>query len=431
MKPVAGPGISIQDPPSLDRTFAGNGRAVAPTGPTLRGRHAAVLLFSYYPADVRPRRAAEALVREGMQVELICLRDSKTEPIRETVNGVDVLRLPFRRRRGGAPVYVAQYITFILATFAILAFRSFRRRFALVHVHNMPDVLVFSALVPKALGAKVILDLHDPMPELLMTIFGLGLESRAVRLLKRLERWSMAFADAVLTVNVACQEIFLARGCPREKLRVVMNTPDEDIFALRVPTSVPRNGARPFVLMYHGTLVERNGLDIAVTALATVRRAVPRAELWIYGHATPFLNVVMDQARRRGLEKAVRHLGGKNLEEIVAAIDECDVGVIPNRASAFTSINTPVRIFEYLSRGKPVVTARSRGVLDYFPEDALFFFEPGDADDLARAIARVFDSPAEVETVVKRGQKVYLAHRWSEERRGLVTCAAALVGIAA
>ena len=67
----------------------------------LRGKRAAVLLFSYYPSDPRPRRAAEALVNEGMHVELICLKTSRNQPTRETFKGVDILRLPFKRRRGG------------------------------------------------------------------------------------------------------------------------------------------------------------------------------------------------------------------------------------------------------------------------------------------------------------------------------------------
>ncbi len=100
---------------------------------------------------------------------------------------------------------------------AILAGRALKRRYDLVHVHNMPDVLVFSALVPKLLGAKVILDLHDPMPELMMTIFGLRENSRSVRLLKILEKWSLGCADAVLTVNEACKKIFSARSCPAGK----------------------------------------------------------------------------------------------------------------------------------------------------------------------------------------------------------------------
>src|SRR5262249_61380885 len=165
-----------------------------PAAPAQGSVRASWLLCLHRPAEPRPRRAAEALVQEGMHVELVCLRRSEEEASREIVNGVDVRRLPLRRRRGGATVYLAQYAAFILVTFVLLVARSLRRRFDLVHVHNMPDVLVFSALVPKLLGAKVILDLHDPMPELLVTIFSLEPGSPAVGLLQRLERCSIPFA---------------------------------------------------------------------------------------------------------------------------------------------------------------------------------------------------------------------------------------------
>jgi glycosyltransferase involved in cell wall biosynthesis len=386
-----------------------------------------VLLYSYYPSDVRPRRAAEALVNEGMHVELICLRKSNDEPARERFKGVDILRLPLRRHRGGAAAYVFQYSAFILSSFLLLTIRSLTRRFDLIHVHNMPDVLVVSALAPKVLGAKVILDLHDPMPELMMTIFRARPDSFAVRLLKGLERWSIGFADAVVTVNLACKRILTSRSCRPDKIQVVMNSPDEDIFAFRSPVSSPRTGAQKFVMMYHGSILARNGLDLAIEALARIRLKVPGAELRIYGDATPFLEVVMAAVRGKGLQDAVRYFGGKPPEEIVAAIDECDVGIIPNRRSIFTEINTPTRIFEYLSRGKPVITGRAAGVQDYFGEDALFFFELGDANDLARVITHVFRDPEDVEKVVTRGQEVYLAHRWSEERRGLVSRTAELL----
>ena len=387
---------------------------------SLQGKRAAVLLFSYYPSDPRPRRAAEALIAEGMQVELICLKASADEPSRETFNGVAITRVPLKRRRGGAVAYLYQYTAFIAATFAMLTLRSLTRRYAIVHIHNMPDLLVFSALVPKLLGARIILDLHDPMPELMTTIFGFDASSFAVRLLKRLERWSIAVADLVLVVNLACKRIFSGRSCSAEKIHVVMNSPDEKIFTFRPVPEGARESRKPFVLMYHGSILERNGLDVCVMALAPVRRIVPDVELRVYGEATPFLDRAMDIARVSGVEDAVRYLGKKGLEDIVAAIDDCDVGIIPNRRSLFTEINTPTRIFEYLSRGKPVVTGRAPGVGDYFDDAALFFFDLGDAEDLGRAIVRVIQHPHDVPRVVKRGQEVYLAHRWSAERAGFV-----------
>jgi glycosyltransferase involved in cell wall biosynthesis len=390
------------------------------TTSTLRRRRAAVLLFSYYPADNRPRRAAEALANEGMDVELICLRKSRDEAAHEVVNGVAVTRLPLRRHRGGAGAYVLQYSAFLISAFLLLLVRSCTRRFDLVHVHNMPDFLVFAAVVPKLLGAKVVLDLHDPMPELMMTIFGLGPTSAAVRLLEHLERWSIRFADLVFTVNTACKRIFASRSCPAEKIHIVMNSPDEEIFTPR-PASGPRAApGRRFVMMYHGSILERNGLDLAVEALTKIRATVPAAELRIYGEATPFLERVLGRVRDQGLQDVVRYFGAKGPKQVAAAIDDCDVGIIPNRRSIFTEINTPTRIFEYLSRGKAVITGRAPGVLDYFGEEDLYFFTLGDASDLARVMAHVSRHPAEVETVVKRGQDIYAAHRWGEERRQLL-----------
>src|SRR5205085_2917735 len=86
-------------------------------------------------------------------------------------------------------------------------------------------------------GAKVILDLHDPMPELMMTIFKLEKDSWSVRLLRRIEKWSIARANVVVTVSVTFKRVFSARSCASEKVEVVMNSPDGEIFPLRAATT--------------------------------------------------------------------------------------------------------------------------------------------------------------------------------------------------
>lgn len=389
----------------------------------LRGKRAAVLLFSYYPADPRPRRAAEALAKEGVTVDLICLRASNKEPARETIKGVRIFRVQQKRHRGGKKRYVNQYAAFILRSFTYLTLRSLTRRYDFVHVHNMPDALVFSALVPKALGAKIILDLHDPMPELMQAIFKLPEESLSVRLLKRLEKWSIRFADVVLTVNLACKEIYSSRSCAPEKINVVLNSPDDDIFRFQRPRSKSSNGrdpAQPFVILYHGSLVRRNGFDLAVDALEIVRKRIPTVRLMVCGERTSFFEEVMESARKRGLQENVQYAGARNLNQIVEAIESCDLGIIPNHRNIFTEINTPTRIFEYLALGKPVIAPQAKGIQDYFGEEELVFFKLGDASDLAQKIEFAFFHPHDVEQIVKRGQEIYLAHTWSREKLNLL-----------
>ena len=389
----------------------------------LRGKRVAMVLFSIYPMDPRARRAAEALINEGMHVDVICIKKDEEDPKRETVNGVAILRIPLRYYRGTKFQYLFRYSTFILISLVLLAVRSLTRRYDLVYVHNMPDILVLSALIPKVFGAKVILDLRDPMPELMMTIFNLHQDALPVRTLKRLEKWSLQLADLVLTVNLACKKLFASRSCRPEKIQVVMNSPDEKLFGFLPPrshTSTHHPPSKPFVIAYHGSLVERNGLDLAVDALPRVRQSVPSVELRIYGLQTRFLERVMESVRAKGLDEVVHYLGPKRTEDLVTAIEECDLGIIPNQRNVFTEINTPVRIFEYLALGKPVIAPRAAGILDYFKNDSLLFFELGNSEDLARKIEYVYFHPSEAVEIVKRGQGVYLAHTWRQERLSFV-----------
>jgi glycosyltransferase involved in cell wall biosynthesis len=382
----------------------------------------AMVTFSNYPFDPRPRRAVDALKEEGANVDLICL-GSKNEARRETLNGVNVLRIPLKHPRRGKFEYAFRYAAFILASSVIFAVRSLTRRYDLVYVHNMPDILVLSSLIPKAMGAKVVLDLHDPMPELMMTIFRAPEGGRSVQLLKRLEKWSIARADLAITVNVACKRIFSSRSCPPEKIAVVMNAPNGQIFPFRPPQSrglTKEVGDKPFVIMYHGSLVERNGLDVAIDAMARVREAIPSAELRIFGPPTAFLERMMEAARNKGLQDAARYLGRKQQEDLIPEIDTCDLGIIPNHRNAFTEINTPTRVFEYLAMGKPVIAPSTQGIRDYFSKETLLFFEPGNSDDLAQQIKYAYFHPREVLEIVRRGQKVYLEHTWECERQTLL-----------
>ena len=116
----------------------------------------------------------------------------------------------------------------------------------LVYVHNMPDILVLSALVPKAFGAKVILDQHDPMPELMRTIFNLDENSSSVRLIRaagEVEHCACGFG-ALPSMSLANEYLALAAVRP-EKIGVVMNSPDGGNFSIsRSSLAYPRTTIR-------------------------------------------------------------------------------------------------------------------------------------------------------------------------------------------
>jgi glycosyltransferase involved in cell wall biosynthesis len=207
-----------------------------------------------------------------------------------------------------------------------------------------------------------------------------------------------------------------------------MNSPDGEIFPYRAALSYPvRTPDQKFYMMYHGSLVERNGLELAVNALARLHKAMPTAELRVYGRSTPYLEHVMNTVRSLDLENNVRYLGAKTLGELAREIETCHVGIIPNQRNTFTDINTPTRIFEYLALGKPVIAPRTTGIQDYFAPDSLLFFESGNSDDLAKKIEYAAFHTSEMIAIADRGQQVYLAHTWQQEKDTLVSLVVGLI----
>lgn len=421
------------NPPGLPPSQPGKALADEAIRADLRGKRAAALLYSHYPADPRPRRAAEALVEAGVTVDMICLRERDDEPTCEIIGGVNVWRVPLRKRRGSKFAYLLLYSQFIVYSFALLVWRGLWRKYDLVHVHNMPDVLVFAALIPKLRGARVILDLHDPMPELMMSIYQFGSGHWFVRLLRRLERWSIGFADLAFTPNITFKNLFVARSCQPAKMQIVMNSPQQQIFDPdrldardNHAPGVGVNGAE-FRLMHHGSIVHRHGVDLLVEAVARVRPKLPGVRLDIYGSPTPFLEMVLATAQRLGVADCVYSHGAKSQSEIAQAIQECHLGVVPNRRSAFTDINMPTRLFEYLAMRRPVVVPSTQGIRDYFSPDQILMFDRDNVDDLAKKILWVAANPEAVGEMVERGIEVYRQHLWDGEKARFLGHVAELV----
>jgi len=143
---------------------------------------------------------------------------------------------------------------------------------------------------------------------------------------------------------------------------------------------------------------------------------MPGIVLDMFGERNAFLEQIMGTAKEIGLNGRVRYHGMHRLDDMPAAIEEADLGIIPNHRTPFTEINFPTRIFEYLCMGKPVIVPDTRGIRDYFDENQILFFKPGSADDLARVIRWVYEHPEAVVSFVKRGREVYEQHLWSQEK---------------
>lgn len=376
----------------------------------------AMVVLSYYPADPRPRREAEALLDQGYLVDVICLRGEE-QARHEIVNGVGVYRLPLKHRRGSKIRYLWEYAVFFVMSFFTLSSLYLHKKYRLIHVHNMPDFLVFCSLLPRLLGAKIILDLHDPMPEVFMAKYSMTRKDYFIQLLCLQEKHSIRFSDLVLTPNMAFRDLFVSRGCPESKIHIVMNSPDEKIFSCLEKSEMSHdNNNHVFQVMYHGTIIKRNGLDVALKAVAQIREKIPHLVFHVYGGGE-YLEPTKSLSAKLGLKDSVNFHGHVPLEKIAQDIQFVDVGLIPNKPSIHWENAVPTRIFECLCMRKPVIVPRTKGIMDYFDEESMFFHEPGDQESLADAIFEVYQDSERRKSVLHKGISVYRKYRWELQRQ--------------
>lgn len=376
-----------------------------------------MVLYSYYPHDPRPRREMDALIKSGYQVDLICLR-GEGQVKKENKFGCNVYRVNLQRSRESKFKYIQLYISFCIRSFFVLNWLYIKNRYDAVHTHNMPDFLVFLAVIPKIFGSKIVLDLHDPSPEILMTIFKKGKDSRLLKLIKWIEKISIKFSDIVITVNKAFVDTFISRGCPREKLRIIMNSPQTSVFEKYTKNAVIKPRDDKFILMYHGMIVEKHGMDTMVEALKILKNKITNLGIIIcgYGEYEPQL---LKDIKRSNLEDVVNFMGEVTIEKIAETIPQIDAGLIPNKINPFTQINFPTRIFEYLINKKPTVVPRTIGIRDYFADDEIFYFESGNASSLADVIVDIYKDPNKSSDIVNKGHEVYQKYTWESESRNL------------
>ena len=368
-----------------------------------------MVVHAYYPhTETRVQRQAEALVGAGFHVDVICLRGDGEEP-RETHRGVEIHRLPVRVDKRSLAWQFLSYLHFLVRASFHLTRLQMRERYDSIQVHNLPDFLVFCGLVPKLQGVPVILDLHDLMPEFFSARFGRGSLRRPLgALIRWQERVACRFADHVITVSDHWRRALIQRGVPPERCSVVMNVADDRIFR---PIDRASNGSG-LDLIYHGTLTERYGLDLAIRAIGIVRREIPDVRLTIMGSgdARPALLALRTGLGLEGhVELSERHVPEVDLPGVIA---RADLAVVPYRDDLFTDAIVPTKLMEYAAIGMPCIAARTSGIQSYFRDAMVEFFTPGDVEDLARCILLLGRDPARREALARGSHRFTDRYNW-------------------
>ena len=373
-----------------------------------------VLRQLYYPRDPKLRREVAALVSDGHEVDVICLQRGG-EPAQERIGGVSIRRVAIPHARRGVARYALEYLAFAVAVGCLLTVRHLRRKYDMVQVTSPPDSLVFASLMLRLMGVPVLLQAQEVMPEFFATKFGVAPRHPGVRLVSLVEQLSLRFATFTITCTEQMRAAMVSRGAERAKIGVVLLAADENEFDVRKYPPRPREPSR-FVLVSHGTVEERYGLDTIIRAIALLQDEVPGLVLNIYGDGSylPALHALADELH------VADHVhfadGWVPLDQLLRGIADADAGIVAMKRDAFRDLTHNVKMFDFIAMRRPAIVSRTSSVDAYFDDSCFLKFASDDPVDLARAIRSLAQDPLLGMRLVIRATEVAEPLRWTHQR---------------
>jgi glycosyltransferase involved in cell wall biosynthesis len=373
-----------------------------------------MVTHSFYESDNRVIRYAETLARRGDDVEIVALRRNPDMPREETINGVKVFRIQDRFAKNDqskSSDFLWPLLRFLAVSSWWIARHHQRRRYDLLHVHNIPDFMVFAAWYPKLTGARVILDIHDIVPEFFGSKFSVSEKSFLVRALKLVEKLSAGFANHVILANHLWLDKYTSRSARPEKCSVFINHVDETIFHRRERR---RTTGGP-VIMFPGGLQWHQGLDIAIRAFAVLHKQLPTAEFHIYGDGNMKPKLI-ELTEELGLKDSVRFFKPMSIQKVADVMADADLGVVPKRADSFGNEAYSTKIMEFMSLGVPMVVSSTKIDRYYFNDSVVRFFESGNSDALAVAMLEVLTKDEVRRSLIANAAEYVSRHSWENRR---------------
>lgn len=382
-----------------------------------------VIRQDYYPEEKSVHREVIAMSELGLETHVICLRSSD-QAAEEIVNGIHIHRIPLQRKKGSIGRYLYDYLSFFLFAFFKVTALHLRHHFAVIQVNTMPDFLIFATLIPRLLGAKTVIQMHEPTPELWRTMSGPRL---LIFLLEFIEQISLRYAHRAFTVTQQLKETYVSRGAKPDKISVILNVPDTRLFESSDISPLPSGD--DFRIICHGAIEERYGQDTIVEAASLVKDAIPGLRIHILGKGA-YVDEILAQIQAMGVQENVRYLGWIPLPQMVMELRQADVGIIAQKSSPYSNLVHTGKMYDYITFGKVVIASRLATVRAYFDENCMCFYQPGNAEDLARAIFALYNNPNKRQELARNAALLYnRSYKWEHQRKIYQDVYRSLIGL--
>ena len=397
-----------------------------------------MLVENYFPQDTRVKNEAELLTNAGYQVSVIALRE-KDQPRRETVNGIEIYRVPHLelfKKTGSADHsraalfllklraslgYLMEYCYFTVACLLVASYVFVRRGFDVIHAHNPPDTLFAVAIPFKLLGKKFVFDHHDLCPELYRSRYKTQ-EGFHTGLLRLFEWCSLKLADIAIATNESYKKVQTERAHknPRD-IFVVRNGPNQ-MRMTPVAPNVRLRGMNKCILCYVGSLNPQDGVDYLLRSLRYLLSDLKRSDFHCVimgtGDSLEDLRDLAENLQLNGFVELTGFIPDEDLQANLAAADIC---VDPDPSSPLNDVSTWIKVMEYMAYAKPIVAFDLKETR-FSAGSAAVYVRPNKEAEFAETVAQLMEQPELRSKMGAYGRRrVEEELQWSKVGRNLLT----------
>jgi glycosyltransferase involved in cell wall biosynthesis len=371
---------------------------------------------------IQTMETCHALAEHGHEVALVVRPDSQT-PARDPflfydLPRVDRLSVEVAPIAGSPSSRRAGYLTFA-------AGRAIgRSRQDLIFTRDLGLAALLLRL-PSLMRAPLVYEAHTIAADeaaarpAMLTHAKPATASKLKRLATRDERvWR--HASGYVTITAGLRDALTTRFGPRPHLAVVPDGVRAGADRGQTRVRPGSDHARPFTVGYAGHLYPWKGVDIAIEVVAALKDT---RGLIVGGHGKePDLERVKAFVDSLDCTPRVTFTGMLPPGEVAARLQEADVLLLPNPASAISSAFTsPLKLFEYMASGRPIVASGLPSIREILTDDRnALLAEPGNPQAFTAAVRRIKEDPALGARLAAQAREDVAEYTW-QRRAGRLT----------
>jgi len=278
--------------------------------------------------------------------------------------------------------------------------RALAERYDVVHSHEEGGVV--GVLLAAALRVPHVYDMHSSLPQQLSN-FAFTQSTLLTGAFRWIERFMVRRSRAVIVICSTLEDT-VRHIDPRANVVLIENAPgsveaDATVDQAMAVRSQQGLAASAPVVLYTGTFEAYQGLDLLFAAMAIVKARRPGVRLLLAGGKTAQVERARIDARAAGVEEVTIFAGERPAAEIPAYLAAADVLVSPRSKGT----NTPLKIYQYLRSGKPIVATRLLTHTQVLDEETAILTAPS-PEDFASGILAAFDDPQRAQSVGRQAR---------------------------